>query len=739
MTPRRLCSMILVAAVPLAVSLSTACNQFYDLDETRLIEDNKLSCDCECAPTTAEPVVSLRVFESSDDAEQVGVVMTLRDGTLHLGQGQVGLRYANLKLPPRATILSATVRFNANGTDAVATSLAISAEQSSFPATFAETDDDLGGRTFGNDITWTPAAWDAGQSETDQTTPDLKSLLQPLVERPDWTDSSSLVLRFAGTGLRRATSQDALPMRAPLLEIRYTTAVLATLPICASDGVEREHGMITARSQAAECARLETTLEGLAGPCGHPSACTCAPNTVVGTSDSGACVAPCDEVLVDAACTNFDPNAFQRCLQQGGTLATCKQHVEATNAAGGTPVCVPGSALSFHAFGSRSLCEVTGTAHIRAGDREPEHDPETTGIVELLGKPCPAGGCSVHPYFDLTMEPITFSVKWSADPTFIDLSATGRGLEAAVYAGGEISYAAGGVTGSGNGRRVLDFLTHDSNLAFDARNSDPLDFGIDWTARLCDMVGSVSGLVGEDGTCSGDGTTPCRVDSPDCDAVGGPCVLPPEAEQMDVTVSLAGEIVNQPPAADAGPDRSVECTSTAGASFLLDGRASTDPDQNLALASWREGSRVGPLVASGFAAEGALGLGDSQTYVLRVIDAHGQTDEDATEVSVVDTTPPTIFCNAPPTIRPPDAPIAFHATATDVCDVAATVVSYDCFMLTKKGKRVSKLESCVVSFAGDTVSIADSGGYGDHIEWVVEAQDESGNVGRTTCGVIVAK
>lgn len=93
------------------------------------------------------------------------------------------------------------------------------------------------------------------------------------------------------------------------------------------------------------------------------------------------------------------------------------------------------------------------------------------------------------------------------------------------------------------------------------------------------MVGSVSGVVGEDGTCSGDGTTPCRVDSPDCDAVGGPCVLPPETEQMDVTVSLAGAIVNQPPAADAGPDRSVECTSTAGASFTLDGRASTDPDQ----------------------------------------------------------------------------------------------------------------------------------------------------------------
>ena len=212
------------------------------------------------------------------------------------------------------------------------------------------------------------------------------------------------------------------------------------------------------------------------------------------------CNAPCDEVAVDATCSNFDPNAFERCIQDGSSIADCKHFVAATNAAGGSPVCVPsGSALAFHAFGSRSRCEVAGTSHIQVGDEEPEQDPATSGTVELLARPCPGGGCRVHPYFDLLMEPITFEVKWHSDPTFIDLSATGRGLEPAVYDAGEITYAANGVAGTGNGRRLIDLITHNAALALDGKNSEPLDFGIDWNARQCDMVGSVAGAIGDDG------------------------------------------------------------------------------------------------------------------------------------------------------------------------------------------------------------------------------------------------
>jgi hypothetical protein len=207
-----------------------------------------------------------------------------------------------------------------------------------------------------------------------------------------------------------------------------------------------------------------------------------------------------------------------------------------------------------------------------------------------------------------------------------------------------------------------------------------------------------------------------------------------------VDVFLAGDIVNQPPTAAAGPDQTVECASAAGASFALDGRASSDPDQNLALASWREGSRVGPLIVNGLNAEVTLGLGESKSYVLRVIDSFAQTDEDTTEVSVVDTTPPDVFCNAPATIVPPDHAISFTATATDLCTAGVIVpelVSFECFKFSSTGRRIDKTQSCKVTLAGDTITISPPQGIGTHIAWTARAVDGSGNVRDVVCEVEV--
>jgi hypothetical protein len=107
-------------------------------------------------------------------------------------------------------------------------------------------------------------------------------------------------------------------------------------------------------------------------------------------------------------------------------------------------------------------------------------------------------------------------------------------------------------------------------------------------------------------------------------------------------------------------------------------------------------------------------------------------------VTVVDDSPPQIACNAPPTITPPDAPIAFTATAVDNCsDASVTVIAFDCFKFTKKGKRIDKTGSCVVQIDGATVTIVDSGGVGDTITWEVEATDGAGNADSATCEVEV--
>jgi len=134
---------------------------------------------------------------------------------------------------------------------------------------------------------------------------------------------------------------------------------------------------------------------------------------------------------------------------------------------------------------------------------------------------------------------------------------------------------------------------------------------------------------------------------------------------------------------------------------------------------------------------GPYGLGDTLVE-LTVTDELGLTDTCQGTVTVVDASAPVISCNSPATIVPPDAPIAFTATATDNCGVAGVVItSYDCFWYNPADKRVDKTHSCVVQIAGDTIHILDSGGVDDSITWMVTATDTSGNPITQQCLVTV--
>jgi hypothetical protein len=120
-------------------------------------------------------------------------------------------------------------------------------------------------------------------------------------------------------------------------------------------------------------------------------------------------------------------------------------------------------------------------------------------------------------------------------------------------------------------------------------------------------------------------------------------------------------------------------------------------------------------------------------------DADGNQGQDTQSVLVEDTTPPVIDCGAPATIAPPKAPVSFTATAEDVCAGPLTpeILDYGCYKMTKKGKVISKLQSCVVSFAGDTLTISDSGGVDARIVWTARVADGNGNTSTTSCGVNV--
>jgi hypothetical protein len=115
-------------------------------------------------------------------------------------------------------------------------------------------------------------------------------------------------------------------------------------------------------------------------------------------------------------------------------------------------------------------------------------------------------------------------------------------------------------------------------------------------------------------------------------------------------------------------------------------------------------------------------------------DECGNTGSASQTITVEDTVAPVIACNNPPTMTPPDAPIAFTATGTDNCSTPSVRISgYDCV-----GKRnSSRLSSCVVAIVGGRITIRDSGGVNDTISWTVESVDGCGNTTTKRCSIQV--
>jgi hypothetical protein len=122
------------------------------------------------------------------------------------------------------------------------------------------------------------------------------------------------------------------------------------------------------------------------------------------------------------------------------------------------------------------------------------------------------------------------------------------------------------------------------------------------------------------------------------------------------------------------------------------------------------------------------------TRTWTAVDDCGNSTTATQTITVKDTQSPDIFCHNPFTMTPPEAPISFAATATDNCSSATPqITGFDC-----RGKKdKSKLESCVVTFSGSTITIHDSGGVGDTISWDVQATDSCGNTKVRRCEILV--
>lgn len=165
---------------------------------------------------------------SSDDAEENGNFISLTSSDLEMpieyNTQTIGIRFTGLNIPKGATINSATIQFTSKAANSEATNLNIYCHAHDNSPAFASLDKNVTNRALTTvNVSWLPAAWSAANLATDaQKTPELKTIVQQIVNRSLFTSSSAISFIIKGTGKRVAYSYDGSSASAPLLNISYT-------------------------------------------------------------------------------------------------------------------------------------------------------------------------------------------------------------------------------------------------------------------------------------------------------------------------------------------------------------------------------------------------------------------------------------------------------------------------------------------------------------------------------------
>jgi len=141
-------------------------------------------------------------------------------GTAGETQQTVGLRFHNVGIPQGATVTGATIEFEAARNESGATSLTIKGEDHDNSPAFTATDNDISSRTKTTAaVNWnTLPAWSEGAR---YQTPDIKTVIQEVVNRSGWCGNNTLSIMLEGTGLRYAQSFEGSVEGVATLNIEY--------------------------------------------------------------------------------------------------------------------------------------------------------------------------------------------------------------------------------------------------------------------------------------------------------------------------------------------------------------------------------------------------------------------------------------------------------------------------------------------------------------------------------------
>lgn len=199
------------------------------------------------ATKAQEKTVVAQVYQSADDAEEsvaTGAV-DLTSSDLELAydgtrQQLIGVRFANLQIPKGVTIKSASLQFTTSGrANPTVGNIEIFGQASVNVLPFASATNNISQRTLtiaktdwagSDDATWGINA--EGTAGVLQKTPDLKSIVQEIVDGSNWASGNALAFVMKGQGVRNAHSYDGSSAGAPTLTVVFerTNTALAAEP-----------------------------------------------------------------------------------------------------------------------------------------------------------------------------------------------------------------------------------------------------------------------------------------------------------------------------------------------------------------------------------------------------------------------------------------------------------------------------------------------------------------------------
>ncbi|GEM_PF-1282166 len=178
--------------------------------------------------------LTIPITASSDDAEE-----RLSDGNMGLSSTDlelgaesgtvpqaVGLRFNNVFVPKGATVTNAYIQFTNDESESETTNVTMYGQASDNATTFTNVDNNITNRTKTNaSVNWNPTAWTVvNEASTNQQSPNLKSIIQEIINRSGWVENNSLAFIITGTGDRTTFSYDGTASKAPRLHLSFTLA-----------------------------------------------------------------------------------------------------------------------------------------------------------------------------------------------------------------------------------------------------------------------------------------------------------------------------------------------------------------------------------------------------------------------------------------------------------------------------------------------------------------------------------